>query len=266
TVGPQKADGAPPTSLLGRGKGAGLWSEDYDDLAENNSEHDDGDDKEGIDYADRIRTGKARIKKAIDKEVVAEGIDGVVNTFNTLYVRDPSSLTKDNRRMTRKRIRYIIDSIIQERTAVVAYTTIYAGHTPVTQIEAYHTILQEAASADHGETLNMLAHMRNLTGTGHMFGDMLQLPARQLPFKLTWMNHSKKVGDLAQLLDCILRRSGEDCAIEAVAIMGYYGNVSVAAGVNILLLQQREDCLAIADNMESTSEFILAHNLDSEFP
>ncbi|KAL8874822.1 MAG: hypothetical protein Q9198_006735, partial [Flavoplaca austrocitrina] len=151
-----------------------------------------------------------------------------------------------------KRIRYIIDYIFQERTAVVAYTTICPGHTPVIQFQAHHTTLQEAASAGHGETLTMLAHMRNLTGTGHISGDMLQLPPRQLPFKLTWMNHSKKVGDLAQLLDCILRRSGEDGAIEAVAIMGYYSNVFTAAG----------DYLKTADGTGSASESILAHNLD----
>ncbi|KAL8890224.1 MAG: hypothetical protein Q9215_002608 [Flavoplaca cf. flavocitrina] len=254
----QEADGASPTTLLGGAEGAGLRFEDYDDLADNNSGRDDVDDEEGIDYADRIGKAKARKKSrqtAIDKEVVAEGNDGVVNKFNTLYVRDPSSLTKDNRSIEWKRIHYIIDYIIQERTAVVAYTTICAEHTPVIQFQAHYTILQEASSAGHGETLTMLAHMRNLTGTGHISGDMLQLPPRQLPLKLTWMNHSKKVGDLAQLLDCILRRSGEDGAIEAVAIMGYYSNVFTAAG----------DYLKTADGTGSASESILAHNLDPKF-
>ncbi|KAL8833505.1 MAG: hypothetical protein Q9176_007955 [Flavoplaca citrina] len=55
----QEADGAPPTTLLG-GKGAGLRSEDYDNPADNNSGRDDVDDKEGINYADRIGKGKAR--------------------------------------------------------------------------------------------------------------------------------------------------------------------------------------------------------------
>ncbi|KAI4275301.1 MAG: hypothetical protein LQ337_003327 [Flavoplaca oasis] len=56
----QEADGAPPTTLLGWGEGAGLRSEDYDDPAENNSGRDDLDNQEGIDYVVRIEKGKAR--------------------------------------------------------------------------------------------------------------------------------------------------------------------------------------------------------------
>ena len=57
----QEADRAPPTTLLGGGDCAGLRSENYGDLADNNCGR-NVDDKEGIDYADRIRKGKAHKK------------------------------------------------------------------------------------------------------------------------------------------------------------------------------------------------------------
>ena len=124
----------------------------------------------------------------------------------------------------------------------------------------WKVVLDKAKLIDQYRPLHQRGLRPPAPNDTRLFGETYWHTLPQYPFQpthvdLTWMSGCKECSDPAQFPEYIPLGSGTDCAIEAVAIVGYYTNVFVAAGDNMPLDRQREDYLMTAHEMRILNSF-----------